>query len=245
MGERLSLIVPVFNEAMNAKLLLQNLSTSGVLQHVDEIVLVDDGSLDETWQICTSLAEIDSRVRAIRHKENLGLGAALRTGVLNSLSPTVSWVPADGQIDLCDFAQILEGYQRSEIWLLLRYGRVEHGRNTVSQIAHSFLWILFGVNLRNQCGVFILPRNVFIASLPLTSRAISCLELSIRLQKQFSAVNFAAVHCLPRISGQSKTFSVRSIFRSIRELIGLVLIEPRLLRRHTQTVSISEIRPAD
>jgi len=72
-----------------------------------------------------------------------------------------------------------------------------------------------------------------LANIPLTKRAIANLEFLIRIQRVTQAIENVDIAVHPRISGTSKSFSLRSILRSLRELIGLIIVDPHLLKRRT------------
>lgn len=63
-------------------------------QYLD-IVLVDDGSTDRTYQKCREWSEKDSRIRVVRHKQNLGLGAARNTGIANAMGQYIYFMDVD------------------------------------------------------------------------------------------------------------------------------------------------------
>jgi len=226
-----SLIVPVFNDALSLRHFRNRLLEGELMEIVDEVILVDDGSTDGSWNLCVEFCEADTRIRAVRHNFNRGLGAAIRTGVVNSRFDTVTWIPSDLQIDPDDLAAAIRCRSRDEMLFLLRRGRNEMSRNLLSGAAHLVLRLLFRVNLTNHCGIFVLPKATYLENQPITSRAISCMELFVRLSALGGRIRTTEVKCHPRRSGVSKTFSFRSAFRSIRELTGLLLIDPDLTRK--------------
>ncbi|GEM_PF-2082076 len=61
-----------------------------------EVIVVDDGSTDATWDHLTMIARDWPQVRRIRHATNLGKGAAVRSGVLTAQGETVLFADADG-----------------------------------------------------------------------------------------------------------------------------------------------------
>lgn len=89
MKEKLSLIIPTFNEADNiiplCKLLVEILSKEGIFF---EIIIVDDDSPDGTWQLAQTFAEREKSIRVIRRMREKGLSTAVITG----------WAEADGEI---------------------------------------------------------------------------------------------------------------------------------------------------
>jgi dolichol-phosphate mannosyltransferase len=81
----LSIVIPCFNEEDGLGRLVASLGPAVrelAASRTVEVVLVDDGSTDNTWSLLTRLtaAELGAPIRTVRHDVNRGLGAALRTG---------------------------------------------------------------------------------------------------------------------------------------------------------------------
>ncbi len=100
MAERpeLSVVVPAFNEEENVVPLCQRLAAAleGVVRDF-EVVLVDDGSRDATWQRIAELTATDPRVRGIRFARNFGHQAAVTAGVDAARGEAVVIIDADLQ----------------------------------------------------------------------------------------------------------------------------------------------------
>lgn len=80
-----------------------------VPEFVDLIVAVDDGSTDQTWQQISKIK--DSRLVALRHEVNRGVGAATKTGyrhALNDGADLIAVMDGDGQMDGCDLHRLLD-----------------------------------------------------------------------------------------------------------------------------------------
>src|SRR4051794_1818444 len=78
----LSVGMPVYNEAGQIERSLADLFPAlEALARPFEVVLVDDGSRDETPQIVDRLATRDARIRALHHPRNLGIGAGIATAI--------------------------------------------------------------------------------------------------------------------------------------------------------------------
>lgn len=93
-----SIIVPVFNTPKNY---LQRCVQSLIKQSYEniEIILVDDGSLDECSQLCDSYREMDSRIRVF-HKENGGLSSSRNVGIKNARGEYLCFVDSDDYVEL-------------------------------------------------------------------------------------------------------------------------------------------------
>ncbi len=96
----LSVVVPVFNEAPSLRTLHAELSEVAAAQHYDlEIIFIDDGSTDESWEHIVQLAAADPRVRGIRFRRNFGKAAALSAGFAAARGQYVMTLDADLQDD--------------------------------------------------------------------------------------------------------------------------------------------------
>ncbi|NLM02287.1 Undecaprenyl-phosphate 4-deoxy-4-formamido-L-arabinose transferase {ECO:0000255/HAMAP-Rule:MF_01164} [Methanothermobacter wolfeii] len=97
-------IIPAFNEevAIGSVVLLSR-------EHVDEVLVVDDGSTDRT----ASVAEM-AGARVLRHHKNLGKGAALKTGFQATDADVIVTLDADGQHDPAEIPKLMEPIIRGE-----------------------------------------------------------------------------------------------------------------------------------
>ena len=93
----LSIVIPAFNEAARLPETLRALRTFlDRYQRRVEVIVVDDGSRDDTAAQVRHYESIDSRFRLIRLPQNRGKGYAVRTGVVNSAGALVLFADADG-----------------------------------------------------------------------------------------------------------------------------------------------------
>lgn len=85
---KISLVIPAYNEEKAIKPVVEEYAP-----YVDEIIIVDDGSTDTTFEIAKTLQ--DEKTRVLRHERNLGKVAALRTGVEHTTGDIVIFTDAD------------------------------------------------------------------------------------------------------------------------------------------------------
>jgi glycosyltransferase involved in cell wall biosynthesis len=101
---QIAVIVPAYNEAQHIAGTLRS-----VPAFVDRIVVVDDGSTDGTAAIAAGIA--DARVQVLRHPNNRGVGAALKTGYARAFeagADVVAVMAGDGQMDPDDLPALLQ-----------------------------------------------------------------------------------------------------------------------------------------
>ena len=167
MEHRLIVVIPAYNEepmvgstVAGVKVQLEQPPLAGLSS---EVIVVDDGSSDSTFQIAR-----DTGVTILRHEANLGLGAALRTGLKAALrhEATIAITfDADGQHDPRDIPRIisplLDNTADAVIGSrLLHATRIPLDRRAVLWGANVLTWLLFGVwTTDSQSGLRALSRR--------------------------------------------------------------------------------------
>jgi len=106
---KLSIVVPVYNEAGTIREILDRVRT---LPHAKEIIIVDDGSLDGTRDILRAVA--GGEVRVFFHQQNRGKGAAVRTGIARARGDVVVIQDADLEYHPRDIPALLDPIARGE-----------------------------------------------------------------------------------------------------------------------------------
>ena len=101
----LSVMMPAYNEERTLAVILTHVLARS---EVGEVVAVDDGSTDATWEILQRFAAMDRRVRPFRHSVNQGKGAALRRAVSELRMPFALVQDADLEYDPRDYPALIE-----------------------------------------------------------------------------------------------------------------------------------------
>ena len=79
-NQSISVIIPVLNEKENLQELYKKLNSTISIYNNSEIIFIDDGSTDNTFEILRGLHEIDKSIKIIRFRRNFGQTAALAAG---------------------------------------------------------------------------------------------------------------------------------------------------------------------
>ena len=132
----LSVLIPAFNEGRTLERVIDT-----VLKVPEdlEIVLIDDGSSDDTWRVMESRVDGD-RVRSVRHDVNRGKGAAIRTGLTHARGHIVLIQDADLEYSPDDYGALLEPLKTGRATVV--YG----SRSFSSHAAYSY-WYVMGNRL--------------------------------------------------------------------------------------------------
>ncbi len=105
-ADGISIIVPVYNEEGGIGSLIERiLSEMGRTGKAFELLVVDDGSTDRTRERIDAYAE---KVRVLRHEENRGYGAALKTGIHAARFPITLIIDADGTYPTEEIPRLLD-----------------------------------------------------------------------------------------------------------------------------------------
>src|SRR5713101_1309276 len=113
---RLSLVIPAYNEAAGIRQAIAEADAALAQLTSDyEILVVDDGSRDETAALVEETARCTPHLRLLRHTENRGYGAALRTGFEAARFDLIAFTDADCQFHLDDLKRLLPLAERDPV----------------------------------------------------------------------------------------------------------------------------------
>ena len=105
-GLSIGVVVPCFNEALQVTNVISTMP-----EYVDKIIVVDDTSKDNTWDVVTEISNTNSKVVAIRHEKNSGVGAAIETGYKSAIEVECDLIvvmAGDGQMNPNDLASLIK-----------------------------------------------------------------------------------------------------------------------------------------
>src|SRR5579859_6100806 len=162
----LSVIIPVFNEEENVPLLHANLSRILEKQPFTyEVIYVDDGSCDNSFQQLSKLAASDPRAHVVRLRRNYGQTAAISAGVHHSTGEVLVFMDGDLQNDPVDIPRLLkkldEGYDVVSGWRKHRQD-ARLSRKLPSWIANRLISRVSGTYLHDYgCTLKAYRREVF------------------------------------------------------------------------------------
>ena len=111
---QLTVVVPVMNEARNVGPLIGEIRAALDGGGAYEIVFIDDGSTDATWDVLKELTGQVSNLRLVRHRSCCGQSAAIASGVETARAPLIVTLDGDGQNDPADIPKLLERHREAD-----------------------------------------------------------------------------------------------------------------------------------
>ncbi len=226
MTEAVSLFFPMLNEEANIGRAVESAIT--VLEQVardGEVIVVDDGSRDQTGVIADRLAAADRRVRVVHHPENRGYGAALRSGFEAARFPLVAFTDGDNQFDINELRTLLEDIDGFDIVSGYRMLRRDPPHRRLNAFLYNHLArVLFDIPLRDiNCGFKVYRRELVQRLLPQlrSTGALINVEMLARARKLGARVKEVGVHHYPRVAGSPTGAKPAVILRAFRELLTL------------------------
>ncbi len=194
----LSVVVPCYNEAGNLPELVARLLSVFEKRKVrGEIVLINDGSRDDTGKVVDSLAQTHPEVAPVHHERNRGLAAGWDSGVAKAAGIYVCLIDADLQYQPEDVARLHRELLHARVDMVQGYrssiGRQRDSRYRLSKGLNWLLNTLFGMRLRDNKSGFVIARRETLADI---------------LHRRFK---YAYFQTFIAVSAHAKGYSIREI----------------------------------
>lgn len=231
----ISAVIPAKNEAANLAELVDEIHTA--LQGREyEIVIVDDGSDDDTPRLLADLAAADPRIVPVSHPRSLGRSAAVYTGTRKARGEHIVTLDGDGQNDPAYIPVLADRLADPAVGLVAgqRLGRKDTAaKRLASRIANTVRRTLLGDGTRDTgCGLKAYRREAFLA-LPYfetNHRFLPALFLADGWR-----IDLVDVVDRPRRHGTSKYGNLDRLLVGIPDLFGVAWLTRRR-RKSTRTI---------
>lgn len=226
MPPALSVAVLAYNEAENLRpAALELLEALHSLGHSFELLIVNDGSKDETGAVADGLGREFPSVRVIHHPTNLGLGGGYRTGFTEARGERLIFYPADGQFP----AEILVRFYRemdAQGYAMVLGYLPNHRRPLVGRVlslAEKLAYrALVGPMPRFQ-GLLMFETRL-LERFPIVSTGRGwgiLLEFIVRCARGGVKMQSLPTDLRPRASGQSKVENTKTVVANVKQLLLL------------------------
>jgi glycosyltransferase involved in cell wall biosynthesis len=199
---RISVLVPAKDEAENLPLFMEQAEKVFAAQSVGyEVVVVDDGSVDDTWKVLQKLQGEYPFLRSAQHRSRRGIADALRTGFLNARGDILVFYPADLQYKPADIPALVAPIISGESDMVTGYKQGAYEKAFVSGIYNRLSRALFKVPVRDLNSVKAYRREIM-ESLP--ARPDWHRYMVVMAAAQGFSISEVPVPLYPRHAGKSK-----------------------------------------
>ncbi len=221
----LSIVIPVMNEEASVQPLYEAITNS--LNHLYlkyEIILIDDGSTDKTFENAESISKKDYRLKVIKLKKNYGQTTGLHAGFQEAKGKVVVTMDGDLQNDPSDIETMInkinEGY---DIVLGWRHNRKDYliSRKIPSKIANWLISHVTGVPVKDNGCAIRAYRGEVVKRFPMYSEMHRLMPVITAL----SGARFAQIKVKhhERMFGKSK-YGLSRIYKVLMDMVALKII---------------------
>jgi len=219
----LSVIVPVYNEAGSIREILRRVETTGLAR---EIIVVDDGSTDETRAI---LKELDGvgLIRVVLHESNQGKGTALRTGFSYARGDVLLIQDADLEYDPREYPNLLRPIEEGVADVVYGSRFLGAGRRPIlfwNMVANRMLTLLTNILYNNiltdmETGYKVFRRKI-IENMPLHARRFEFEpEFTAKILKRKVRIFEVPIVFYPRDYSEGKKIKTKDAFAALWALL--------------------------
>lgn len=228
----ISAFFPCYNEQATVEALTRK--TAAVLARLTddyEVIIVNDGSKDDTGAVADRLASEIPHVRVIHHPQNKGYGSALQSGFRAAIKELVFYTDGDNQFNVEELADILPLIDTCDIVSCYRLNRQEGFTRKLNAACWTRLvCCLFKMKLRDiDCAFKLYRRSIFEGMNLISTGALIDTEVLARATKKGCSITQYGVRHYPRLAGNPTGAKLRVIIRAFKELFrlyGIIRREP-------------------
>lgn len=226
--KELSTFLPCYNEAENLGKTVNN-----VLENLErvaekyELIIVNDGSKDDTLQIAKELAVKNKNIKIVNHPANRGYGAAVKSGLYAAKYPWIAFIDSDGQFDFSEIDQFINTQEKTGADTVIGYYRkrqVPLVRKLNSAAWQTVVFFLFGLKVRDiDCGFKLISKKIIdtIPKLESERGAFISSEFLIKTKKAGFRIVEIPVRHYPRLKGEGTGAKLNVIIKSFVDLFRL------------------------
>jgi len=226
--KEISVFFPCYNEEANVKNTVDKaVPILNKLADKWEILLINDGSRDNTLKIIEKLASENKNIRVVNHSVNRGYGAALKSGFYNSKYELICFTDSDGQFDFSEVSKLYTKMESTKADLVIGYyldRKVPIYRIWGSKVWQLAVFLLFGLRVRDiDCGFKLIRKKVIdtMPKLEAERGPFITSEFLIHAKKAGFKIVEIGVHHYERAGGDATGAKLNVILSGLKDLVRL------------------------
>jgi glycosyltransferase involved in cell wall biosynthesis len=230
----ISVVYPAYNEEANVRLTLDR-SIEALKSQFErfEIIIVDDGSTDQTLALLNEYASIHPEIIVLSNETNSGAGDSMLRGMMAASCSLVVNNAMDYPFDLSDLSKMCPLTEVADVVVAAREGRPGYTlyRHFLSRVNWTLLRVLFGLPLSDLNFVQIYKQEV-LQSISVQSRSAGFMpaEMLIQARDQSFRIQEIEIPYHPRLAGKSVMGNPKVALTSLMEMLSFWVARRRRLR---------------
>ena len=229
MINNISIVIPVLNEERNIINLITEIKKNLEKKIKYEIIIVDDGSSDNTYNVLLKYLKKNNKVLVFKHKKNYGQSVSLRTGIMQTSSNYIVTLDGDGQNDPRDILKLLKNFEPDKEFMMVIGNRVKRIDNFARRLASRTAFKIRKVILKDEtpdtgCAIKVFKKEDFL-KLPFFNHIHRFLPFLFNAFK--GKVISIQVNHRPRINGYSKYSNYQRFLVGISDIFGVIWLRKR------------------
>ena len=220
----ISIVIPIYKDKNTVtKMITSSLRILKKTINNYEVIAIDDGCPDKSGHEARKFFKDNKKVKVIFHKENLGYGAAIKTGFRNSKYDCVFAIDGDGEYDVNVLPQLKKKLKNSDLVITRRYKKQYNTwRSIVSWTYNFILRLLFNINYRDISSGSRLVRKELINKIKInTNSPFLGAELTIKATYFNYKVREHAIYYYPSDFRSGASVSLKNILLTIKDMLIL------------------------
>jgi glycosyltransferase involved in cell wall biosynthesis len=185
-----------------------------------EVLIIDDCSPDQSGKIADDLSREYPCVRVVHHEENLGYGAAVKTGFRNSKYEWICFTDGDDEYDIEDLKKLIKLKDFYDLIITFRYKKLYSGKRIfISNMYNRVLRWMFRSPYRDISTGLRFVRKSLLDELQLKSDSpFIGAELTIKTMLKGFRIGEMGIQTFPRQFGKGSATSMKNILATIRDM---------------------------
>lgn len=217
----ITLFFPVYNDAKTVRRVTEK-AEKFLKDTADkyEIIIINDGSPDDSGKIADQLAKEYPSVKVIHHPSNKGYGAALKSGFAAANYEIICFTDGDDEYDVFDFYKLIKLVDFYDLIITFRYRRMySRLRILISKVYNSVLRMMFRISYRDISTGLRLVKKSIIEDIDLESDGpFIGAELTIKIMLKGYRIGEVGIQTFPREFNQGSIVTTKNIFSTIRDI---------------------------
>ncbi len=223
---KLSIIIPCYNEEKTIKEVIRRVDSVDLGSIEKEIIVVDDGSLDNTGKILKEIKK-DYKFFLFKHKRNIGKGAAIKTALKYASGDYVIIQDADLEYDPDDYNNLLRTALKKRADVV--YGFRHFGKNRKYSYLSFYLgglfltWLvnfLYNIKISDEATGYKLFKKEIIDSIELEAKGFEfCPEITAKIAKKGIKIYEVPINYNPRTKDEGKKIKWKDGVKAVWTLI--------------------------